>query len=176
MLSKLLGNPWALLLAVALSFGAGFALQGELKDGDIAEIHLAHGRELAAAVKAKADAEEATRLAEDKANRDLAALSDQYVKEQEHEKAAADQRIADLLTANVRLRVAVQRPAGGCAIPGAATTASGSDDQATEALPGPVAARLTRRYADYNAIVGQLTLCQDTIDRYLELAGPKPSQ
>lgn len=176
MLSKLLGNPWALLAGAVIAFAAGFALQGELKDGEIAEIRLEHERMLAAATKAKIAAEEAARLAEVKAVQDLAALSDQYVKEQEHEKAAADQRVADLLSANVRLRIAIQRPAGGCTLPGTAAATSAGDGEAYATIRPDVAGRLGRRYADYNAIVDQLTLCQATIHEYLELAGPKPIQ
>lgn len=170
--------PWMRLAGIALAaaflFSAGMALEGELKDGEIAEIQLAHKQALADATKAKMAAEEAVRVAENKAARDLATLSDNFTKEQEHEKTAANQRIADLLSANVRLRVAVQRPAAGSCAPGGPTpAASVGDGQATEALAPATAGRLARRYADYNAIVDQLSLCQATIEEYLELAGPK---
>ena len=170
MLAQLLSKPVALLAGAVLAFAAGFALQGELKDGEIARIHLAHAQALAQAEQAKSDADERARLAEQATQKSIDTLATDFTERQAHEKVATDQRIADLLSERSRLRIAINRSASGSALSCPASPASGGDGEATATLDGRAAARLTARYAEYNELVDQIDLLQATIDAYRKQA------
>lgn len=170
MLTKLLGNPWALLAGAVLAFAAGFALQGELKDGEIARLNLGHVQALAQAQQAKSDADERARLAEQATQKSIDTLATDFTERQAHEKTATDQRIADLLSERQRLRIALARPASGGALSCPASPAGGGDGETYAFARGDVSARLERRYADYNALVDQIDLLQATIDTYRKMA------
>jgi hypothetical protein len=159
--------PWLYALIgaalIAVGSGAGFALERSLKNGEIAEIQLAHEKQVTAALTAQRTAErhavDVERLAADT----LSSLETKYTQDRENEKANSDHVVADLRNSVVRLRVATSGHASCGAMPSAATSPSTGDGQAAETLAGSVAARLAGRYADYNALVDQLNLCQGII-------------
>lgn len=166
--------PWvkitAIVTVLAGVFGAGVMLERNIKEVEIATIQRGHQEMLTAAERARGDAEAAARAAENKAAHEQAALVASYEEKLQHEKSTADRRIADLAAGAERLRVAVETDPGRCELPATATGASGGDAPATATISRSSAARLARRYADYNEIVAQLTLCQAIIVADRELA------
>jgi hypothetical protein len=155
---------FAIVAASALAFAAGFALQGTIKNGEIARINLAHQTAVAEAEAARNVALESARATEQKAASDLAALTAKYIEDRQHENAVTQRRIADLASGNERLRVAIEANTSNGSLPGPATSTAGSDGQATATISRAVASRFAQRYADYNEIVDQLTLCQSVIE------------
>lgn len=169
--------PWvkiaAVTLAAAALFGAGMLLEATIKEGEIANLKLAHETAVAEAEAARNVALERARATEQKAAEDLAALTAKYVEDQQHEKAITQRRIADLAAGNERLRVAIEANSGNGGVPGTTTGASGGDGQATATIARPVAARFAQRYADYNEIVAQLDHAQAIIIKDREVCGSK---
>lgn len=90
-------------------------------------------------------------------------LDTTYQEKRRHEKALDDRTIADLRNDVVRLRVRTATLASGGQVRGTAAGAGERDGPPEQTLAGPVAARLAGRYADYNGLVDQLTVCQDTL-------------
>lgn len=162
------------VVALTAAFGAGFALQGLIKDGEIASIQLEHQTEVAEAYAARNVALERARATEKKAGEDLAALSEKYVEDRQHENAVTQRRIADLAAGNERLRVDLEFATSSAGVRDPATAAGGGDGQATATLERRAAARLEQRYADYNELVDQIGLCQATVQTYLDTVNGKP--
>lgn len=153
----------AVMAAVAVAlFGAGFALSSTIKHGEIAAIELAHANVVAAAHKAQADAESVARTAEQKYDAALSVAQSTFEKTRQNEKATADRTITDLLRDVKRLRVSIKNSAAN-GLPASTAAAGSGDGQAEATLSGSVAARLAGRYADYNALITQLELCQATV-------------
>lgn len=149
---------------VTLIFAAGFCVQGWRKDGEIAEMQVAWNKLIIAADKARAEAEKRAGLAESNERAYYAAALATYKETVTHDKAISDRTIADLRAGNDRLRVSTSKSAArSCPVPGAAAGAERSDGPSEETLAPAVAARLAERYAAYNALVDQLTLCQETV-------------
>jgi len=162
-------------IALIAAFGAGFALQGLIKDSEIADIQLEHETQVADAYAARNVALELARAVEHKAAEDIAAAHAKFVEDQQHERAITQRRIADLAAGNERLRVAVEVATVATGVPSGATCSSGGDGQATATIARPVAARLAGRYADYNELVDQITLCQATVEAFQrEMTPVKP--
>ncbi len=152
------------LIGTALiAFTVGFTAERSIKNGEIATLKLDHETLVAEAEAARTVALERARATEQKAAADIAALTDQYVEDRQHENAVTQRRIADLAAGNERLRVAVEVAANSVGVRDPAASASGSDGQATAALSRATSARLAGRYADYNELVDQLTLCQGVV-------------
>lgn len=168
-------NPYliAVLAAGAIGFGSGFGLERMLKNGEIAAIQLKQAKAVQAAVDAK-DAAEARAIAAERDGADRLALQAlDYERKIQDEKAASNRVVADLRSGATRLRVSATCPASGSGVPAAAAAASGSDGAAQATLDPAVAARLAGRYADYNALVRQLELAQQTINEYLVIINAK---
>jgi Bacteriophage Rz lysis protein len=170
MIDKLVTGFVALVLAAVLgAWGMYVHLQA-----DMTYVRTSYASALNAAQEAKAAAEQRATNAELRvASANSDAITD-YKKEREDDQTRDARTINDLRADVRRLSVRTnRRPAGGCPVPGAAAATARSDDAAPETLAGPVAARLAERYADYNALVDQLTLCQAVVknDR---LAGATP--
>jgi hypothetical protein len=164
-------------IALAIAFAGGFELQGVIKDGEIAAINLAHQTAIATATQEKLTAVTKARAAEQKATQYIADLTAKYVEDRQHENAVTQRRIADLAAGNERLRVAVEIATNNAGVPSLATAAAGGDGQAYQVIARPVAARLAGRYADYNELVDQLTLCQGVVEtdrRTINLAPVTP--
>jgi hypothetical protein len=151
-------------LAALLMF-AGFRMNGYIKDAEIAKLNEAHTEVLRVATAARLTAEMKSRDDESKAVVAIAAASDQFEEVRQNEKAITDRRINDLLVDNSRLYVST-RAANRRSVPGAPATTVASDGEADQTLAPAVAGRLASRYAAYNEVVDQLTLCQDTITTY----------
>lgn len=164
---------------VAIIFSLGFSLAAMLAEGEASKVKAAYLAEKLELTKLAKASEERARSAESRASTDLFNAAQTYEEVRKNENATADRRITDLLTERDRLRVRlskVRTPAAGAIVPGTAATPSASDGEADETLAGPVAARLTQRYNDYNEVVDQLTLCQATVtaDRAMFAPAPKP--
>jgi len=161
-------------IALVAAFGAGFALQGLIKDAEIASIQLEHETQVAEAEAARNVALERVRATEKKASDDLATLSEKFVEDRQHENAVTQRRIADLAAGNERLRVDLEFATSSAGVRDPAAAAGGSDGQATAFVARASAARLEQRYADYNELVDQIGLCQATVRTYLETVnGPQ---
>jgi hypothetical protein len=149
--------------ALVVGLIGGFAAERTIKNGDIATIKLNYGTALKMSADALGKANKDATDHEKADTKTFADLATKYEETRQNEKARDSIVIADLRSDVKRLRVSTNRPASGGHLPGAPASASGSNDQADETLAPAVAARLAERYADYNEIVGQLWLCQDTL-------------
>ncbi len=148
---------------VVLSFLAGFKVSSALSEAEIKTMENAHLTALNAAKDQALTEHMLARAAERKAAESIANAASNFEKVRQNEKDIADRTITDLLNDNARLRVSVRsRPATGT-VPGTAAGAGSCDDRSEATLTGSVAARLARRYDDYNALVGVLELCQATV-------------
>jgi hypothetical protein len=154
------------IIALAAAFGAGFCLQGLIKDTEIAELRGDYAQKLGEAQEAKAVFEARARGAERRAATEIAEAHAKFVEDQQHERAITQRRIAGLAAGNERLRVAIDVVTRDASLSGPAACASGGDGQATATIARPVAARLAGRYADYNELVDQIGLCQKTIEAF----------
>lgn len=163
-----------LLIAVLLAFVfcAGWAVQGARKDVVIGDIRLEAERLVSVANKAALAAEGRASLAESTERKAFATALSKYKETTSHEKSQADLVIADLRSDVKRLRVSTNPGARRCPVPGSTAAATGSDGPSEETLSPAVAARLAGRYADYNALVDTLTLCQAVIQGRQSTAPP----
>lgn len=102
-----------------------------------------------------------------KAERDgakvIADLAVKYEQEKDHADSQAKQRIHDLLTSTVRLRVQLAESTSRRLLSDPTGTTSTSDEAMEGTLAPTVAARLESRYSDYNALARQLSLAQAVI-------------
>lgn len=159
-------------VVAALIFSAGFGVEHALKTGEIASLKLTYEKQVndakdrVIAANARADAAEGRQRAT------LVAAATTYEQIRAQEKAQDEKTIADLRSAAKRLRVSTVAAPDRGRVPGAATCACGSDGQTQQTLSPTVAARLAGRYADYNALVDELNLCQTAVNAYLV---PAPS-
>jgi hypothetical protein len=158
----------ALVVAIAL-LAAGWCLGSAHVNGEMTKLSVAHKAAIDEATRAKDAADARADEANKAATGAIESATLYFTEERKNDKALDDRRIADLTADVVRLRVSTRRTnTGGCsALPAAAASAGGGDGEADETLAPAVAARLARRYADYNEVVDQLSLCQAviTIDR-----------
>jgi hypothetical protein len=158
---------YAILIALAIGFGGGFTLEHNLKNGEIASINDRYDREI---IKAQTAIQVAERHASDLEHagaENLAAQAAEYERKIEDEKIANSRVTADLRSGAVRLRVALAGNSCGNVSPTSSASTSGGNGDSSPTLAGPVAARLAERYADYNTLVRQLILAQETINQYL---------
>jgi len=165
--AKLIMAGAALLLAGLV--GAGIA--HTIAAAEIAQINERNTTVLNTALAAKLAAETRVHALESEGRAATTAALTEYDETHAHEKASADITIANLRDDVVRLRVTTNRASGGgvCA---AGPTGSTDHGQAEQTLAGSVAARLAGRYADYNEVVGQLTLCQGQLLRDRKITAP----
>lgn len=169
-MSRFLGLPVQakLILAtglVVLTFFFGFKANGYIKDAEIDALNAGHAKVVATANSARLAAEVRARETERGATLAISTAAETFEKVRQDEKTTSDRRIADLLSDNSRLYVST-RTAYRRSVPGAPATACTGDGQTEQALAPAVAGRLAGRYAAYNEIVDQLTLCQSTIQTY----------
>lgn len=163
-----------MVVIAAIIVGAavmGWTVQGWRMGDELTKVKSSYKSALENANTARVAAEGRAALAEstERANFDKALSA--YKESQAHEKATTDRTIADLRTGINRLRVSTtnsrSRP-----VSGSTAAAAGSDGPSEETLAPAVAARLAGRYADYNALVDRLTLCQAVIQGRQSTAPP----
>lgn len=161
--------------ALALSFGVGFGLERVLKNGEIDSLNLSFEKKVNEANQKTLVANKRADDAEAAQRATLAAKATEYEVTRQKEKAQDEKTIADLRGAVVRLRVSTTPVVVSGQVSGSATCACGSNGQAQQTLSPAVAARLAGRYADYNGLVDELNLCQDTLisDRMLNAPSAK---
>lgn len=160
------------IVALGAAFGAGFSLQGLIKEAEIAALKGDYAQQIAEAAQKAEIFEQRARGAEQRASQEIADAHAKFVEDQQHERALTQRRIADLAAGNERLRVAIDVVTRDPNLSGHAACASGGDGQATAAISPSSAARLARRYADYNELVDQIGLCQKTIEAFQRMAPP----
>ncbi len=147
---------------IVVIFVSGFKTASYVKNNEIAEIRHEQEVALGKAKTAALTASETARSIEHNMSAELIVAQQRY-EEAQNEKAVSDRNIADLRNDVTRLRVSTRASPARPSVPGVAACPAGSDDQAEQTLTGPVAARLAGRYADYNALIDQLELCQATV-------------
>lgn len=167
----------ALAIAAAVAcMGLGYGAANVIKGKEIAELKADHAEQIVAATTAQAEAERQYRQAEQDHATALAVANTTYEEARKNDQARTILAISNLRSGIDRLRVSIA-PAGATgAMPATDASTGGGDGQATATLSGPVAARLAGRYADYNEIVEQLTLCQATVVADRAATQPKQSQ
>ncbi len=154
-----------IIIAVGIAivaFLAGFKLQGVIKDNEIAEMKTAYDAKVLKATNAKLAAVNHARDVEQLNATAMSAAATTFEEKRKNEKATDDRTIADLRSRVTSLRVSTRNP-GSRDVPGAPAGACAGDGQAEQTLAPAVAARLAQRYADYNAVIDQLELCQATL-------------
>lgn len=153
---------------LTLAFFGGFGLSNTLSNTRIANLKLAHTEVLNKALDEKAKEEARARKAEQLVAIGIDAAATDFERKRQNEKAADARTIADLRNDVNRLRVST-RNAPRIIVPGAPTSPGRCDGEGEQTLAPAVAARLAERYADFNAVVDQLELCQATLvlDRQL---------
>lgn len=152
--------------ALGTAAALGFGLAATLAEGKADKVAAAYQKEKAELTNLALQAEQRARSLESNQSSAMFTAASTYESVTQNEKDIIARRVADLLSDNQRLRVRLAKataPTGGAVVPGTAAATSGGDGQTEQALAGPVAARLTQRYADYNEIVGQLELCQTVV-------------
>ena len=92
------------IIVLAASFLFGRHVEHQARVAEVATLKQQYADGLAAANKARADAEQAARDTEAKRVADMAALDANYQKELSDAKTVSDRTIADLQSGNVRLR------------------------------------------------------------------------
>lgn len=162
----------AILIVVAAA--AGWHVQGWRMGDEMATMRLEFGEALSAAESARITAEGRASLAESKEREYFANALAEYKESQAHEQATSQRTIADLRAGIDRLRVRTTPASRSCTLPAAAAGTTGGDDPGEETLAPAVAARLAGRYADYNALVDRLTLCQAVVRGRQSAAPPAP--
>ncbi len=159
---------------VIVSFTSGFKTSDHFAKVEAARVKSVADAALLVQKDKALAAEMIARSAENRADSSIANATSTFEKVRENEKAITDRVIADLRGDVTRLRVSTKKPAARPAgVPGAPATTCSSDDQTESTLSGSVAARLAGRYADYNALVGQLELCQATLIIDREMTVPR---
>lgn len=154
----------AAVLMIVVGAWGGFELEGHFAAERIDAIATSYKKSYDAAVDAKVAAEK--RASDTEANQRvaLATAATHYEEVRQNEKAASDRTIADLRSGLERLRVRTVTTTSGGQVPGAANGAGTGAGASTETLDPAVAARLAGRYAEYNALVDRLNLCQDALE------------
>lgn len=159
-------------------FALGFGVASKLAEGKANKVALAHAEERAQLVDLKLAAEQRANSAESSNSSAMAASAAIYESVVQNEKALTERRVADLNSELVRLRVRTKKAesaAAGAIVPNSPAGTGASNGEAEQTLAGPVAARLTQRYADYNALIDQLTLCQAVVQADRDMfKEPKP--
>lgn len=161
---------------VAMVVGAavfGWTIQGWRMGDELTKVKASYQSAVDNANTARVAAEGRASLAESTERANFGRALSAYKESQAHEKAISDRTIADLRTGLNRLRVSTTNSRS-CGLPAAAGAATGSDGPGEETLAPAVAARLAGRYADYNALVDRLTLCQAVIQGRQSIAPPAP--
>lgn len=158
--AKLIGG---LLLVLAL-VGAGAWIERTVANAEIAKIKASYNASYNAAVNAKDAANKRANDLETKMAENVTQAVTTFIRSHNEQDDKNKAVIADLRNGAQRLRVSTNHsPACSSPLPGPAAGATRGPDPAPETLAGPVAARLAGRYADYNSIVDELTLCQAVI-------------
>lgn len=159
--------PWAQVAAVVVLFGAGVAtgywFERVIKDGVIADLQLAHQKVYNKALEQKLTADARVRAVEAEKARAISQLEAAYTAAMENEKITNARTVDDLRAGLARLRVSTVAAASACELSGPGAGAGSGHGPAEQTLAPAVAARLAGRYADYNAVVGQLALCQGVV-------------
>lgn len=155
-------KEYALALVIGMLIATGVCSWWGASKAKKAEV--AYTTAINIAQNAKLEAERRADALDLKRGAAITLATEKYEQGRSDEKAQADRTIADLRSDVTRLRVRTNRPAGSGGVPAAPAAAGSGDGEATETLSGAVAARLAGRYADYNGLVDQLGLCQQTIE------------
>lgn len=150
-------------IMVAVAGAAGWTMQGWRMGDEMTTLRAEYQGAIDKANTASVAAEGRAALAESNERKYFATALAEYKESQAHEKATTTRTIADLRTGAERLRVKLATAPRSCPLPDAAAGTAGSDEASEETLAPAVAARLAGRYADYNALVDQLTLCQAVV-------------
>lgn len=153
-----------LLIAIIAAAALGVDYGMDMREAQMTKMRTAYNTALGKSEAAKLAAEARATEIEAASNGAVMSAVTSYEESRKNEKALDDRRIADLSGRVASLLVSTShRPASGGALPAAGACAASGDGQATETLAPAVAARLARRYADYNELVDQLGLCQTVV-------------
>ena len=168
---------YALIAATLLSvgFAGGFVLEHKLSTASIATLKADQEKALAVAENAKDQADLHAADVERTASNNQAKLISDYERRLSDAKTTSDSTINNLRAGISRLRVTVANSSGG-KMPDITADLTGSHGESTATLDATVAARLATRYADYNKVVAQLSLCQAVVanDRAIQAASSSP--
>lgn len=146
-------------------FGAavGAGTMGHFKNVELLEQKTTYDGQIAAANKAALLADERAQGIQRTINSAILSGVAEYIQKDSDEKSQDARTIAALRNDVSRLRVKTNNPVCSNQLPDTTASAGGSDGQAGATLAPAVAARLAERYADYNAVVRQLDLCQAVV-------------
>lgn len=169
---------WLAIIAVVVLFVVGVAVGGAaavyVKNGTIRDMKLEYTTKINAVNQAALAANDRADGIQRTINSAILDGVAEHTVKDENAKAQDARVISDLRNDNARLRVKTNNPVCSITLPGTASgTSAGTGEMETTLAPA-VAARLAGRYADYNAVVRQLDLCQAVVvaDRIQVVADP----
>lgn len=157
------GAALGILAACGVSFLLGVGAAVYVKDGTISEMKLGYDTKIAAVNKAALDADERTAAIQRTIGAAITEGVAEHTVKDENAKIQDARVISDLRSDNARLRVKTNNPVCSVQLPGIAPGASTGTGEMETTLAPAVAARLAERYADFNTVVRQLDLCQNTV-------------
>lgn len=166
----------AIIAAVVFALGAatGGSSVAYVKNGTISDMKLKYTTNIAAANKAALDASDRAAAIQRTIGAAITEGVAEHTVKDENAKAQDARVISDLRNDVARLRVKTNNPVCSVTLPGIAPGAGAGTGEVETTLAPAVAARLAGRYADYNAVVRQLDLCQAVVvaDRIQVVADP----
>jgi len=169
---------WLAIIAVVVLFAVGVAVGGGatayVKNGTIRDMKLEYTTNIAAANKAALEASDRAAAIQRTIGAAITEGVAEHTVKDENAKAQDARVISDLRNDVARLRVKTNNPVCSVTLPGIAPGAGAGTGEVETTLAPAVAARLAGRYADYNAVVRQLDLCQAVVvaDRIQVVADP----
>lgn len=154
-------------IGAAVVFAVGAAVGGgamhHYKGIELSEQKTTYDRQIAAVNKTALDADERTAAIQRTIGAAITEGVAEHTVKDENEKAQDARTISDLRNSVARLRVKTSNPVCSGELPGTTASASASAGEVETTLAPAVAARLAERYADFNTVVRQLDLCQNTV-------------
>lgn len=166
---------WLLTLIIAaVSASGGFWLSHTISAKQIASMALESSTKVIAATEARDKAESKYKLLKEAADKSQAEALAKYNEGVLDGKASSIRIIDDLRNDVTRLRVSVAKgnsSSGSMSVP--SSNSKGGDEEVGYSLSPTVAARLAGRYANYNEVVTQLTLCQDILVVHEKMSSDK---
>lgn len=147
----------------ALGLAAGAAGVDYIKDGELLKQKTTYEGQIAAANKAALVASERANAIQRTIGAAITEGVAEHTVKDENEKAQDARTISDLRNSVARLRVKTSNPVCSGELPGTTASASASAGEVETTIAPAVAARLAERYADFNTVVRQLDLCQNTV-------------
>lgn len=166
----------AVIAVAVFAFGAavGSSSVAYVKNGTIRDMKLEYTTNIAAANKAALDASDRAAAIQRTIGAAITEGVAEHTVKDENAKAQDARVISDLRSDVARLRVKTNNPVCSVTLPGTAPSTGASAGEVETTLAPAVAARLAGRYADYNAVVRQLDLCQAVVvvDRIQVVADP----